>query len=69
LVHGIRESFANQQELQTAIGAARGAFNDTFLLPSWQSALIFGLPQVPPPPTPSVNSTICYEIDGRKVCQ
>jgi RHS repeat-associated protein len=68
LVHGIRESFATTQELQNAISAAQGAFNDTFLLPSWQSALIFGLPQQPPP-TPSVTSTICYESNGQRVCQ
>jgi RHS repeat-associated protein len=66
--HERRESTINQQQLSTAVAVAQNAFNSTFsttVLPSWQSVLTFGFPQIP-----AVQSTICYTLAvGTVVCQ
>jgi RHS repeat-associated protein len=69
LSHFAREAFIySQSDRIAAIQAAQAAFYQTFgsLLPSWQSALIFGFQQN----VPDVSSKVCFaQEEGPPVCQ
>ena len=68
LGHVLRESVMFPWQKQNSVDAARQAFLQTFgdLLPSWQSALLFGFPQT----VPDVHSKICFQQeDGPPICQ
>lgn len=65
--HHWAENSISPQQLNTAVTAARNAFNTTFTPPRFNE---FDLLQLILQPKEEVKSKICYDTgDGKKVCQ